>query len=516
MLGYGSLPQGPLSPNPENLDSLLNQLEQKDLSCYLSDIEIETFISLLCEHFSNHESPSDYFPLFKHLINSCEEKVLKEFLSEAHYLVLLKVLEIDPELNERRDYVAWFQESKFNNILDIKDEDFIELAQRNFRIIFLKDHLLTKTFEERVSIVLHSFSCSTNIEIIEKFSNSSDIRAGLVIQLSKLNPQSLEFIKSLIGLGKMLGATNWRVVLFETFFEDEVFGYFFKFWESGMCQSIIIEIVFDVFCVMPWNFKQFFMSRVGERLFIEEFCDRGMDLEMDDVYFVGETLKLLFEHFRDMDFPEVIDIFFNKVLAKFIEKLGRSEQSEPSKFEIITILASLMQIQPNESKIDFVISGVFTAVHDLLSTCNSTLKVAIYKFYKIVIEKNDSHLISYFLKFRFLDQVFDDLYGGLDKENLIFSLTYSILLAIADTSNKDLLIYINREFHSRFLETTVRQTFLKLEEKIQKIHEIPLLVNRSLTEFDSVANENIETFDFSRPLKRLEALEDVPQKRKLA
>jgi hypothetical protein len=503
-----------LSPTHENLEEIIEKLQEKDLTCYLSDKEIEEFISSLCNEFSNHSSPADFFPLFKLLINSCEEKVLKEFLSEEHYPVLLKVLQIDPELNEVRDYVSWFNESQFNNILDIKDEDFIGLVQLNFRIVFLKDHLLTKTFEERVAIVLNSFSCFINEEIIKKFTNSADIRAGLVIQLTKGNAKALHFIKALVGLGKMLFATNVKAVLFETFFEDEIFQLFFAFWEKNECRDVVIELIFEAFCVMPFNFKHFFMKRLGEKLFFEEFCDKGMDLEAEEVYSVAETLKLLFENYRDLDFPEVIDVFFDKVLQKFIEKLGKPLQSEASKYEIILIFAVLMQIQPNESKIDFVLSGVFLAVHELLKTSSPTLKVAIYKFYKIVIDKNDSHLISYFIKFKFLEQVFDDLLEGLAKETLIFSLTFGILLGISESSNKDLLIY-SKDFSPRFSSTFLLKTFIKIEEKVQKIHEIPLLVNKNLTAFDSITNENFQSFDLSRPLKRTETFEDQPKKRKM-
>lgn len=505
-----SIPQVSL----ENLESISKFLEDNELTDTLTETEIELYIEQLSKILEDNENPSKFFNVFKLLINSCSEKVFKELLAEKNFWALLKVLEIDPELGQKRDFRSWYEECKFNNVLEVKDEDFIVLVQLNFRIGFFKDLLVTKSFEERVAIVLNSFSCFINEEIIRKFVNSADIRAGLVIQMSKENEAALRFLKALVGIAKSIVAVNCRVMLFETFFEDEILKFFQLFWRNECCQKIITEMLFEIFCIMPWNFKKLFLNPYNDTSFFEEFCIQGMNLGIDEVYYVGETLKLLFENIKELDFPQLISLFFNKVLGSYIEKLESDVQSETSKCQIIQVLTVLLQTEPNDSKIDFVVNGLFYSISSLLQKCNSTVKVPIFKLYRIVVKGNDSYLISYFIKMRFFEQVFEDLVRSLPSENLIFSLTFGVLLSICDSSNKDLLIYTHKEFNLRFKETWVFKYFEKIEEKLKKIHGLPLAINKNLTEFDTCTNENLGLEDFSKPIKRTENIIEIPNKRK--
>lgn len=518
------LPLLPISPNTkpsmpqislENLEKIIKFLEEYEISSVLTDSEIELYIEQICKILEESENPLEFFIIFKLLINSCSEKVFKELLAENNFCALLKVLEIDPELGEQRDFKTWYKECKFNNVLEVKDEDFIMLVHLNFRISFFKDLLVTKSFEERVLLVLNSFSCFVNEEIVRKFVSSADIRAGLVIQMGKENEDAMRFLKAIVVIAKNVVAVNCKIVLYETFFEDEVFSYFPAFWRKENSRKIIVEVLYDIFCIMPWNFKKLFLNTYNDTSFFEEFCIKGMDLAIDEIYYIGETLKFLFENIKEVDFPQITSLFFNRVLKSYIEKLENDAQSETSKCQIIEVLTALLQTEPNDSKTSFVSNGLFTSIYSLLLKCNSNIKIPIYKLFRLVVKGNDSNLISYFVKMNFFEQVFEDLFLTLASENLIFSLTFGILLSICESFNKELLIYVNKEFKARFDETLVFRYFDRIDEKLKKINGLPLAVNRNLLEFDTCVAENLDFEDFSKPVKRIEYLGEVPRKTKL-
>ena len=247
-------------PSENSIEFILDALNSSDFEYLINSQNTEEFVLSLCSSFLSANSNLDlFFQVFRILINSCSEKIIKELLNEKNFPALLKTLEMDPELSGQRNFLAEVQSCTFNNVLDIRDDQFIQVIHFNFRLQVFKDKLVTKTFDERVGIILNSFSLYINEEIIKMFTSSGEIRAGLVIELKKLTVNGIKFLEELLRLAKSVIDPSFKFTFYDTLHEDEILFFFAKYWKNSTfsnedrakSKQIIITAVYDMFGIMP-------------------------------------------------------------------------------------------------------------------------------------------------------------------------------------------------------------------------------------------------------------------------
>ena len=480
----------------------------------LNQENLEEFILNLCKEFmKTSERLEDFFEVFRVLINTCAEKVLKELLNSNNFRAVLKALELDPELKGQATYVQDVNACVFNNLLDVGDEQFLELVQLNFRIQTFKELLVTKTFDERLGVIFGSFQSFINEEIVKLFCNSGEIRAGLVIKLKKNQALALEFLRDLLKITSSVLSPAVRCCLYEALVEDEIFGFFPVYWsfdqfteqERAKTNKIIIKAICEIFPVMPWNFKEIFVKNCPSNVtFFEELACQGMDYDIENVQVLGDFLKSFLESIKELDFTQLSDIFFNQIIKSYEKKLKDPQQSEWSKCEILSLLLNSIQIEPVQSRFDFVLSGILDTLYKILHSETPTVRLAIYKFYKQIIKSNDCYLITHFIKSAYFVKVFEELSQTLLKENMIFSSTLSILNEISISSNIDLLGYVNSSFIDKFHDTSICGYFTKIQARISALEEIPRLDR--FNSLDLAARENLlDIPETLKPTKRTDS-----------
>jgi Component of IIS longevity pathway SMK-1 len=490
------------------------------LEFMVAQLKSEEFLSKLCHEFLlEPDNQQPLFELFKLIINSCTENLFRVLLYKENFPTLLKVLELDPELKGKKNYCKDFNTSVLNNVLNITDTEFLELINLNFRIQVFRDALLTKTFDERVGVVLNSMQVLVREEIIKCYCMSGEIRSGLVIEMEKNTIAGLKFFFDLLELGK---SVRDRFKLYEIIYADELLNTLPIYWRNKNfkklqrleARQIIILSITNLFQIMPWNLKDVLMYTGTEKTsFFQEFLCKGMDLDIEHIQSLGQLVKLFLESLRNLDFSMLADIFFTSVILEYDKKLKNPIQSECSKCEILDILSNSIQHEPVLSRFDFVLSGVLDTIHELLVSGNSSIKLSVYKFYRQVIRSKDSYLISYFIKSLYFNAVFDELSSIIPKENMIFSSILAVITEICSSCDRDLLEYIYKTFSNRFVNTSVHSIFSKIQGKLDSIPNTNTIIRQN-SSLGLQANENSsEIPDALNPTKRSGSIRIEPIKK---
>lgn len=512
-------------PSPSHISAILSALTSGNIEEVLMQENLEEFIANLCSEYEKAtENLDDFFNVFRVLINTCAEKILKELLNKDNFQALLKVLENDPELKGLAKYVETVKTCVFNNVLDVRDEQFLELVQLNFRIRTFKEYLVTTTFDEKIGMILSSFQSFINEEIIKCYNASGEIRAGLVIKIKKIQKDALEFLNELLAIAKSIISSPSQLIFYESLYNDEILNIFPDYWncnnfdpqEKNTAQKIILKAIGDMFQIMPWNFKTLFIKQCpSEVSFFEEFVCQSMNSDIESVQLIGEFLKFFLESMKIFGFSQLCDVFFTNIIKNFEKKLKDSNQSEWSKCEILSLLSNSIQHEPVKSRFDFVLSGLLDTLHKILSTECPSVRIAVYKFFKQIVKENDNYLINHFIRSRYFCKVFDELELTLTKENMIFSSALSILHEISNASNLELLEYTDSLFYERFENTSIASYFTKIRTRVKKMTEIPLLTSN--ISVDLATDENfLEIPDVLKPVKRIDPSSDLVKMFKLS
>ena len=269
-------------PSASTISAIHSALDSPNILDVINLENHEDFIFNLCKEFlSATENLNIFFEVFKLLMNTCEEKIIKELLCKNNFSALLKALEMDPELKPHRNLSSDVNASVFNNVLNITDEQFIELIQLNFRIRVFKDALLTKTFDERLVIILNSFQIFINEEMVKYFCSSSEIRSGLIEKIKKTEFNALMFLNDLLLVSKSIMAPSIRYNLYQLLDEDEILSCFPLYWNNEefsfkdkiKSNQIIMKAVYDMFSVIPWSVKTIFLYTNPDRV---SFFEKGV------------------------------------------------------------------------------------------------------------------------------------------------------------------------------------------------------------------------------------------------
>ncbi|GME78264.1 unnamed protein product [[Candida] boidinii] len=243
----GPIPEPP-EPNNDNLFEILELIGQGSKSIKFKEtilefIENKNYLIKLIEIFEKNELNKNLTNLYylcdiiKALIFYNDSNILEKFLNDNIIIGIVGILEYDPDFlnfkSNHRDYLI--DETKFKEVIPLKNNEIRDLIKKTFRLQFLKDVVLARLLDDStfncISTMIHinydriiNFLINSNDFLPELFNlynkdipnNNETIdkkRDGIkmiqqfVLVAKKFQPSSRsEFYKSLIdkGLFKMI------------------------------------------------------------------------------------------------------------------------------------------------------------------------------------------------------------------------------------------------------------------------------------------------------------------------
>ena len=189
-----------------------------------------------------------YFGVYKELINLCKIEIYEGLLLAENFINMFKVLEFDPDISFKQDFVDYFsQKTAFNNFLEISDKKLLDKIHLAHRVLCLKESLMSKSFKETTIQILWSYQLSIWNEIISRYTNLSDIRAQLIIKITKQDINAFLFLNEAMSFSKFI-PNSTKLQFYEILSKDNILKIIQKIWcqesnNSIKTKRIIIEFV---------------------------------------------------------------------------------------------------------------------------------------------------------------------------------------------------------------------------------------------------------------------------------
>lgn len=198
-------------PNINNLQSIvdiLSDLNPANRANCIQSILKDNYIAKVSHEFQlamqqeNKFCMSLFFLIYKLLLQTTNNSILEELLTEVNFYAFIGAMDFDPVV-KCTDYVKTLtSEVHFINPLDITDTEFLHKIHSAFRLGFLKDSQTARGFEESTVIFMTSHQIYIYNDIIGHFLDSGEIRASLIIKLKSHDFAAFLFLYEMCLIAK--------------------------------------------------------------------------------------------------------------------------------------------------------------------------------------------------------------------------------------------------------------------------------------------------------------------------
>lgn len=434
-----------LSPNIENLDSILDELVYglKDrLECDILNSDFLNKLSQIAGSVQEPDKKSQHLLclIYKQLCNTYLVHLTSDLviskLIENHFEVLLKVLKHDPDLNGKEfDLLALYNNSKFINALDVEDSEFLDKISKINKLMFIKDTALTRSLEDHACTFLVIETHILLKEVIELYIKSQKIRNSLYEKLEAKDNNALKFLIDLVGIGKTCTAQD-RHVLFESLFHDGIISLIERnSYEEA--DGKFIEFVGELFCcvidVSPFIIRNLFFNgyeSLGSQ-FISHISNQILTTSNPTILQdLSKFLRTLIDPEYSV-FDKIQPIFYSETIPLFLSHLAPS--SEPTTVcELLDIFSDCIQKHKFKALLFTLVDPLLPLLPSLL-TSNKHTAVHSLKLLRSLVTRNEKSLNSLFLRSKLISQVLTCLELNSIQENLVFSVSLNVCLKIKES-----------------------------------------------------------------------------------
>lgn len=233
---------------------------------------------------------------------------------------------------------------------------------------------------------------------------------------------------------------------------------------------MIPEVFNSILQVSPLTLKRFLVSsckKAADKPFLAEFCQEIVkSTEISSIQLMGEFLRSLMEGDDDSDPDLLYEVLYDTVLSEFMKifTITDLESFSTSIIEILSILNQCIRSHNCRIRYFLIFHEVIQKVVSLIDYPNNPLKIAILKFLRTVILKNDKFLNRFIITHNCFAKVIEVYVENGEKENMIFSSVLSLIQAVHFTSSQSLIEHIVTKHIPTIENVNIRRHFDILTE----------------------------------------------------
>ena len=453
---FNSLPE----PTFENIPKIIEIFSNDEAFELVNYSWLET----LCENVEKNkdieEKLSQFFAIFKRLINLSKFNVYEGLLKNPHFLAVFLVIESDPVKCFYMNFSEYFHTKvKFINFLGINDQLLIDNINLAFRVLCLKESLMSCSFTEEANAALINFYHTIWDVVIGKYVSMAEVRLELLNKVMSNDLNAFLFINEVVENSKFVGL-GARFALYTALKSDKILNYMGKAWNNPETGKKVNRIIFDTYyTIAVVDTKIIFDVFLEDCQFFIRLFKESADCEMEVFHKTCELLKELLksdylftcDHFFKGFYDEVLPYFLLKIVPESLNKDCVEYYEEILQVFVHCILNDSVSIR------FFIITKNFHNVLGELLKCSfKSLKITVFQVIKSIILRKDLFLIGNLIRTDVMLRVLELFNENSNKENMIFSMTLSLFEAIKSTQYNKLISYsvglLNKTQHSLILK----------------------------------------------------------------
>ncbi|CAG9335274.1 unnamed protein product [Blepharisma stoltei] len=453
-------------PNETNLQEIieiLSDISASNRSSNIQGIIKDGFVRKLSHEFqlsvqkNDKEVITQFFFVYKLLLQFANNSILQELLSDENFFSFIGAMDHDPDVKCTQYLHTLTNEVKFINPLNITDTDFLNKIHAAFRLGFLKESQSARGLEESAIIFLSSYQIYLFNEIINHYIESGSIRANLIMKLKAKDFNSFYFLYELSNIAKSANMTI-RSNFYDIIASDDILDIIENNWSQNewnedqkvKYRSLVAEIFLGIIQISPFIMKKFLLNSCKKASGVPFLADFSQEIvnssEISSIQIIGEFLRTLLDGDEDQGSDSLYEILYDTVLNEFMKKFSidatQLESSKNSIFEILSVLIQCIQSHNCRIRYFLIFHQVIEKALNLLDFSDNSLKLAVLKFFRTVIEKNDKFIDRFIITHNSFSKIIQVFISNGEKENMIFSSILAIIESLKKANSTTLIEHI--------------------------------------------------------------------------
>lgn len=456
--------------------------------------------------------------IVKALILLNDAAIFECVLRDDIFLGVAGILEYDPDFPnhkaEHRKYLG--DDSKFKEVVEVKDPDIRQKIHQTFRLQYLKDVVLARILDDPTFSILNTLIFFNQVDIIQHFQHNEDFLNALfgLFDPAKWDATTAEnrsdavlFIQQFTNIAKTLQAPA-RSSLYKTFVEHGLFQvlvYSLGPLAAANVRLAGADIVMAVIDHDPRLIRGFILSQStkGEvsicetlvRLLIDE-KDLGVKAQMTEAMRLlvdpsaGPPLEgapqkpsesVLRQRKEDPEAEKFLEMFYSKNVESLMAPLLTTDfvVMQRPKFEqtalfthLCDLLCFFIRAHTFRSKFFILSSNISLAIAKIFTTGERHLHLAALRYFRICVGMNDEFYNRHLIKNNLFIPIVDLLAKSASHDNLINSAMLEFFESIR-RENMKAIIYNIVEGNRTKLEAIPLETAKALIQKYEQYEAPP-------------------------------------------
>lgn len=456
--------------------------------------------------------------IVKALILLNDASIFECIMRDDVFMGVAGILEYDPDFPyhkaEHRKYLS--DESKFKEVVEVKDPEIKRKIHQTFRLQYLKDVILARILEDPTFSILNALIFFHQVDIIEHFQHNEEFLVALFGLFGSDNATSTAdierksdavlFIQQFTGIAKTLQPLA-RASLYETFVRHGLFQVLVFSLGSRVPPKVRLagaDIVMAVIDHDPRLIRGFIIDQSTKKE--TTLCDTLIALLLSETDLgvkaqMAEAMRLLLDPTagppldpgpqktadpgatprprKDLQDPEAdkfLEMFYARNIKMLMTPLLETDfmQARTFNFEqaslythLCELLCFFMRAHTYRSKYFIITNNISLCISQVFSTSERHLHLAALRYFRVCIGMKDDYYTRDLIKNNLFEPLVNLLALSAHRDNLLNSAVLEFFESLLREDMRDIMCNLVEDYRSR-LETiqidTARALILRYEQ----------------------------------------------------
>ncbi|KAK9761065.1 Platinum sensitivity protein, partial [Basidiobolus ranarum] len=475
---------------------------------------IDKLLPLLdvCEDLDNIKDLYTLCSIIKGLLLLNENAIFEYIVQDDVILGVVGILEYDPDYPnskaQHRQYLA--NNSKFKQVVPIKDPSMENKIHQTFRLQYLKDVVLARVLDESTFSILNSLIFFNHVDIVNHFQHDHDFLKQLFGILDNANESSerkhdvIRFVQQFCAISKNLQMIS-RSGLYRALSQHGLFCIFdYSLPDPDSSVRVVgAEVLCSILDHDPNLVRSYILAQVKQarkpliQTVVERFIDDddvGVKVQYAELIKVfldtssgfGEhsltgPAEALMQQKNDPEANEFLSLFYDRFIKQLFAPVLKLDNYQEGGQELVfdTVKSSLYFLSC-ELMCLFIRTHSFRSKYFILSTDigpkfvalfksrDNHLKLAALRFIRACVGMRDEFYHKHLIQFDLFSPVVNTLLQTRDRDNLVNSACLELFEFIRKENSTHLVDHIVQEFGDRLEQIEYVETFKLLRRRYEQ------------------------------------------------
>ncbi|KAF0429270.1 DUF625-domain-containing protein [Gigaspora margarita] len=490
--------------------------EREKLAAFVTQGYIAKLLPLLstCEDLEDLKDLHRLCNIMKGIIMLQDSEIYEYILRDDVIMQVVGMLEYDPEFPNykanHRQYLA--DNSKFKEIVKIKDKTIETKIHETFRLQYLKDVVFARVFDDPTSSILSSLIFFNHVDICKHFSQDDEFLEELFNILNEENGSPkrkrdvIMFVQQLCFIAKSIHVPHKKELyrslarhgLFKVFDHSLVDNDPTVKTAGGEILASLLDtdasIIRSHIVKQAEEKKKTLAETIIER-FIQD-SDLGVKAQYAEAlrllldmnaglsemgFIVPESLSLL-QPKHDDDIDNFLNLFYEELISKMVKPVSDLEQEDEVLslspdiaalcFHICELLSFVIRQHTFRSKYFVLSTDISSKICMLFRSSEKYVKLAALRYFRACIGMKEDFYNRYLVRNNLFDPIIRVFMETKGRDNLLNSAFLELFDFIRKDNIKYLITHIMERHGEQLLKIDYVDTFQLLQLRYEQNKEI--------------------------------------------